>query len=86
MALQHLMVDVAPDESEPFQGAFRAGYESSRKWPEQYEGQIDTFRAGRMIWVANYVARTQRKYLREHVDWLARQFKRYLDSGLIRKP
>lgn len=85
MALQDLMVDVAPDEYDPFQSAFREGYESKRRWPENYEGQIDTLRAGRMLWVANYVARFERKYLRAHIDWLRLQFKKYLETGLIRK-
>jgi Ser/Thr protein kinase RdoA (MazF antagonist) len=85
MALQDLMVDVAPDEYDPLQRAFREGYESLRSWPEEYEGQIDTFRAGRMLWVANYVGRYQRKFLREFIDWLAPMFNRYLETGLIRK-
>jgi Ser/Thr protein kinase RdoA (MazF antagonist) len=85
MALQDLMVDVAPEAYDPLQRAFRKGYESLRSWPEEYEGQIDTFRAGRMLWVANYVARYQRKFLREFLEWLAPVFDRYLENGLIRK-
>ncbi len=85
MALQDLMTDVAPDKFESYQNAFRAGYESCKKWPECYQGQIDTFRAGRMLWVANYVARFESQYLREHIEWLAPQFKRYLETGKIRK-
>lgn len=85
MAVQDLMVDVKPDEFEALQCAFRKGYESRCAWPEVYEGQIDTFRAGRMLWIANYVARYEREHLREHIDWLARQFKRFLDTGVKRK-
>jgi len=85
MALQDLMVDVERSDYDPYQSAFRNGYESMGEWPESYDGQIDTLRAGRMLWVANYVARYQRKYLREHIDWLAQQFQRYLDTGIIRK-
>lgn len=85
MALQDLMVDVAPKAYDPLQKAFREGYESLRSWPEEYEGQIDTFRAGRMLWVANYVARYERKSLREFIEWLAPVFDRYLETGLIRK-
>jgi len=84
MALQDLMMDVERDKYDPYQSAFRTGYESLRTWPETYDGQIDTFRAGRMLWVANYVARYERKYLREHIDWLAQQFERYLETGKIR--
>lgn len=85
MALQDLMVDVERDAYEPLQSAFRDGYESLASWPESHEGQIDTFRAGRLLWVANYVARFEDQYLREHVDWLAGQFERFLDSGFLRK-
>jgi Ser/Thr protein kinase RdoA (MazF antagonist) len=85
MALQDLMVDVEVEAYEPLMNAFRKGYESRLAWPETYDGQIDTFRAGRMLWVANYVARYERKYLKEHLDWLAKHFERYLEIGMIRK-
>ncbi len=85
MALQDLMMDVKAEEFEALQSAFRQGYESRGQWPERYEGQIDTFRAGRMIWVANYVARFERKYLQEHIVWLAQEFRKFLDRGIIRK-
>jgi Ser/Thr protein kinase RdoA (MazF antagonist) len=85
MALQDLMVDVERDAYEPLQAAFRQGYESMCTWPERYAGQIDTFRAGRMLWVANYVARYERQYLGEHIDWLAGEFERFLTTGTIRK-
>jgi Ser/Thr protein kinase RdoA (MazF antagonist) len=85
MALQDLMLDVAPDAYGPLLQAFRRGYEALRTWPEGYEGQIDTFRAGRLIWVANYVARYERQYLREHIDWTARMLARFLESGRIRR-
>ena len=86
MALQDLMVAVGREAYETYQRTFRAGYESLQSWPEDYEGQIDTFRAGRMLWIANYVARYESQYLREHIEWLAQQFKRYLETGTIRKP
>ena len=85
MALQDLMSDVSPEEFEPLQAALRAGYESLRPWPETYRGQIDTLRAGRTLWVANYVARFQRQHLKEHIDWLAPQLERFLETGLVRK-
>lgn len=86
MALQDLMTDVGQEEYEAYHRAFRVGYESLQIWPENYEGQIDTFRAGRMLWVANYVARYESQYLREHIEWLAPQFKRFLETGTIQKP
>jgi len=85
MALQDLMMDVAPEAYDPLLGAFRQGYETLAPWPEQYAGQVDTFRVGRLFWVANYVARYQRQYLREHVDWTAGFLERFLDAGMLRK-
>jgi hypothetical protein len=38
-----------------------------------------------MLWVANYVALRERQFLREHVDWLAKEFDRFLRTGMIRK-
>jgi Ser/Thr protein kinase RdoA (MazF antagonist) len=85
MALQDLMMDVDAEAFEPLQAAFRQGYESVAKWPERYDGEIDTFRVGRLFWVANYVARYQRAHLRAHIDWTARLFAGYLESGKLRK-
>ena len=85
MALQDLMTDVAPDAFEPLQAAFRKGYESLEPWPEQYPGQVDVFRAGRMLWVANYVARFEQEYLKEHIARLVQIFARFLETGLIRR-
>jgi Ser/Thr protein kinase RdoA (MazF antagonist) len=85
MAMQDLMLDVAPEAYEPLLGAFRRGYEAHTPWPEQYEGQIDAFRVGRLFWVANYVARYQRRYLREHVEWTVRMVEGYLEGGWLRK-
>jgi Ser/Thr protein kinase RdoA (MazF antagonist) len=86
MALQDLMTDVPPDAYEPLQDAFRAGYERIRPWPETCTGQIDTFRAGRLIWVANYVARHQRQYLQKHLAWTSRLLEPYLETGILRLP
>jgi Ser/Thr protein kinase RdoA (MazF antagonist) len=85
MALQDLMLDVAPQAYDPLLCAFQQGYEVRAPWPEQYEGQIDVFRVGRLFWVANYVARYQRQYLREHVDWTAKMVEGYLETGRLRK-
>jgi Ser/Thr protein kinase RdoA (MazF antagonist) len=61
MALQDLMDDTEPDDFEPLQAALRRGYERLSPWPEEYEGEADTFRAGRTLWVANFVAAHQRE-------------------------
>ena len=85
MAMQDLMLDVAPQAYDPLLDAFRQGYEAHAAWPEGYEGQIDAFRVGRLFWVANYVARYQRPYLRQHVDWTARMVEGFLETGRLRK-
>ena len=70
---------------DPLLGVSRRGYETLAPWPEQYAGRIDTFGVGRLFWVANYVARYQRQYLREHVDWTAMFLERFLEAGPLRK-
>jgi Ser/Thr protein kinase RdoA (MazF antagonist) len=85
VAIQGLMIRVGCDEFEPLQRAFRAGYESRIEWPERYEGQIDAFRAGRMMWVANYIAQFERERLSEYIDRLAPQFEQFLKTGIIRE-
>ena len=83
MALQDLMMDVKPEQFSVLKMAFRHGYESLRQWPEIYEGQIDTFRVGRMLWVANYVARYQTQFLEAHINQRAKLFARYLETGIL---
>ena len=74
MALQDLWLEVGAGAYEPLLAAFRRGYESlSSPWPEQYPGQIDTFRAGRMLWVANYVARFERPHLAGFIEQVAQR-------------
>ncbi len=85
MALEDLMMDIEPEAYEPLSGAFRRGYESLAIWPEQYDGQIDTFRAGRLIWVANYVARFERPHLPGFIERVAPLLERFLDSGKLRR-
>ena len=79
MALQDLWLEVGAGAYEPLLAAFRRGYESlSSPWPEQYPGQIDTFRAGRMLWVANYVARFERPHLAGFIEQVAQRFEKFL--------
>jgi Ser/Thr protein kinase RdoA (MazF antagonist) len=85
MALQDLMDDTPPEAFEPLQAAFRRGYESLLPWPEAYVGEMDTFRAGRMLWVANWIADHQEEYLQKHLAWLARQFAPFLATNTLRK-
>jgi Ser/Thr protein kinase RdoA (MazF antagonist) len=81
MAFQDLYSAVKPDEYDRLTGAFRRGYEELAAWPEQYQGQIDTLRAGRMLWVANWMACYQRQHLAKHIEWLAPQLEQFLKAG-----
>jgi Ser/Thr protein kinase RdoA (MazF antagonist) len=85
MAMQDLMSDVSAEAYEPLLVAFRGGYETLLPWPEAYAGQMDTFRAGRILWVANYVAGHQSQYLNQHMARLTPQLERFLQTGLVRK-
>jgi Ser/Thr protein kinase RdoA (MazF antagonist) len=85
MALHDLWLEVEQDAYDTLLAAFRRGYESLSPWPEQYPGQIDTFRAGRMLWVSNYVARREREYLAGFIERVAQQFEGFLQSKQIRK-
>jgi Ser/Thr protein kinase RdoA (MazF antagonist) len=85
MAMQDLMQDVSPERYDPLLRAFRRGYESLRPWPEAYEGEMDIFRVGRMLWVANYVAWQQRLYLNDHLQRLAPVLEDFFATGRLRK-
>jgi Ser/Thr protein kinase RdoA (MazF antagonist) len=85
MAMQDLMQDVPPERYEPLLSAFRRGYESLLPWPEAYPGEMDIFRAGRMLWVANWVVLNDRQHLADHLNRLAPMLERFLISGNLRK-
>lgn len=85
MALQDLMMDGPSEQFDTLQQALRKGYERLAPWPEQYENQIDLFRAGRMLWVANYVASYQAQYFGEHLERTARLLEPFLVTGRLRK-
>lgn len=86
MAWQDLMTDVSADRYEPLIVAFRDGYARLAPWPETVPDQIDSFRAGRMLWVANFVAQHERAYLETHLEWLTPQLEHFLATGQVRKP
>ncbi len=85
MAMLDLLSDVPADAYEPLLAAFHRGYVSLLPWPEAYAGQMDDFCAGRLLWVANFVARRQSQYFEEHIRRLAPRLEKYLETGLIRK-
>ena len=84
MALQDLMRYVPPEDFEPLQSAFQRGYESLSPWPERWTGEIDSLRAGRMLWVCNYVARFEHQFLPDHIEYVTPIFERFLETGLVR--
>jgi Ser/Thr protein kinase RdoA (MazF antagonist) len=85
MALHDLWLEVEQETYDTLLAAFRRGYESLSPWPEQSPGQIDTFRAGRMLWVSNYVASAEREDLAGFVERVAKRFEGFLESGQIMK-
>ena len=85
MALQDLMLDVDADTFTSLSAAFRRGYEQLAVWPTADDGLIDTLRAGRMLWVANWIAGHQREHLKGHLDWAAAFYERFLATGMLTK-
>ncbi len=85
MALQDLMKDVSAEVFGPLRQALRRGYARHAPWPERYAGEIDALGAGRLVWVANYVARYERPHLRTFLDGLAPLLERYLETGELKK-
>ena len=85
MALQDLMLDVEPPRYEPLQTAFRAGYESHSPWPEAHARQIDTLRAGRMLWVANFIAAFQKEHLVGYLERYQAMLVEFLKTGRLRR-
>ena len=86
MTMQDLMDDQPPEQYEPLFNAFRRGYERLCPWMEQYEGEMDTFRAGRMLWVANYVARVEGEYFADFIQRRLPMMRAFLETGTLRKP
>lgn len=85
MALQDLMLDVEPERYELLESAFRRGYESHSPWPEAHAGQIDTLRAGRMLWVANYIAAFQQEHLVGYLERYQAMLVEFLKTRRLRR-
>jgi Ser/Thr protein kinase RdoA (MazF antagonist) len=85
MAMQDLMMDVEPERYEPLLAAFRGGYEQSRAWPEAYEGEMDIFRAGRMLWTANHYAGWEAEILPKMISDMSPWLETFLETGKLRK-
>jgi Ser/Thr protein kinase RdoA (MazF antagonist) len=80
MAMLDLYESVGPDRYHPLFDSFGTGYSQILEWPE---GTIDPFQAGRLLWILNYVARFQRRYLKETVSRLRPMLERFVQTGAI---
>ena len=85
MAAHDLMTDVPREAFEPLLAALRRGYERLEPWPEDYADEMDTFRAGRELWVANYVARVDQPHLAGYLERIAPMLEQFLETGALRK-
>lgn len=80
-AILDLKEDLPPERFAPAVAALRRGYERLAPWPERAPGQIEMLCAGRMLWIANWVARFQREHLAAHIAWLAPLLAHWLATG-----
>jgi Ser/Thr protein kinase RdoA (MazF antagonist) len=85
MAMQDLMDDVPAERYEPLLAVFRSGYEGLRAWPETYEGEMDIFRAGRILWVVNYHASWRAEILPKVISEMSPRLEIFLKTGKLRK-
>jgi Ser/Thr protein kinase RdoA (MazF antagonist) len=86
MAIHDLDDDGPRDQFEPLFAQFKAGYTSLAAWPERYEDEMNHFRAGRMLWVANWVLEHQSVYFEQHLQAIKPILKRFLAEGVVRFP
>ena len=83
MAFEDLLTEGPTGCYAAFVEAFRTGYERSAPWPERYAGEIDAFQAGRMLWVANYVAAHETTHLQGFLSRLTPRLEAYLETGRV---
>ena len=86
MAMQDLDEDGPRAEYDNLLAQFRAGYTSLAAWPERYEGEMDCFRAGRILWIANWVMSNQQAYFVQFLQRISPILKRFLKDGIVRYP
>jgi Ser/Thr protein kinase RdoA (MazF antagonist) len=85
MAMQDLMMDVEPERYEPLLDVFKTGYTGLRPWPEASPSEMDTFRAGRMLWTANWHANWHAQMLPKVIADMTPWLKKFLETGMLRK-
>lgn len=83
MAMRDLMEDF-PKEFDQYLSDFKKGYETLRKWPEKYEGQMDDFMAGRMLWVGNWEMLNRKEEFSKYMEWAVPKLENYLKTGKLR--
>jgi len=78
------LMESVPEQFEKYLKDFRKGYETLCKWPEKYEGQMDDFMAGRMLWVANWVLINEKEEFEKHIKWSVSKLEQYVKTGKLR--
>ncbi len=86
MAIHDLDDEGPRDQFDNLLAQFQRGYTSLAPWPEQYEGEMDLFRAGRLLWVVNWVAQHQEQYLVPHLESIRPMLTEFIASGRLRFP
>ena len=86
MAMQDLDDDGPRDQYDALLAQFKAGYSTLAEWPERYEGEMDRFRAGRVLWIANYVLCAEDEYFEQHIKAITPMLQRFLKDGVVRYP
>jgi Ser/Thr protein kinase RdoA (MazF antagonist) len=83
MAMLDLLETVGEAQYPVLRDAFRQGYERLLVWPED---RIEPYQIGRMLWVINWVARHQSKYLAKMIERHIPVFEHYQRTGQVVLP
>ncbi len=83
MGLLDLLETVGHARYQELRVAFRAGYEQLLDWPE---GNLEVLQIGRLLWVANWVARFDSESLDAVGQKYGEVFRHFADSGELRLP
>lgn len=86
MAIQDLDDDGPRDQFDALFAQFKAGYSTLADWPERSAGEMDCFRAGRVLWIANWVLGHQAQYFDRHIEAITPILQRFLTDGVVRYP
>lgn len=81
MGMLDLLETVGGERYAELLPSFRSGYEEHLDWPE---GNMEILQMGRMLWVANWMARFRRESLREALVPRACSFRHLMDTGELK--